>query len=141
VLGDNPVLLEPGILMTRPFAPILTLFIAFAVSLLTPFDAIAADSVAGKWQGTLESPRGANQITLKFNGTDEALQGTWTGPRGTSDLRDVKYERPSLTFARDLAFAGNSVTLNCTATIDGDTMSVTMRTPRGERQFTANRVK
>jgi hypothetical protein len=102
---------------------------------------MAADSVEGKWQGTLETQLGANEVTADFKGSDEELQGTWTGPRGTSDLEDVKYQGGTLTFVRNLEVQGNAITLNFAATIDGDTMSVTMSTPRGERKFTLTRVK
>ena len=128
--------------MSRSFSPRLTLFIALAnVSLLAPSVALAADSVVGKWQGTLETQRGATEVTLDFKGSDEDLQGTWTGQRGTSDLEDVEYESGSLTFVRNVEAQGNAFTLNFAATIDGDTMSVTMSTPRGEIPFTVARVK
>ena len=128
--------------MPRSFLSNLTLFVALAtITVLAPAAAMAADSVAGKWQGTLETQRGANEVTMDFKGSDDDLQGTWTGPRGTSDLEDVKYDGGNLTFVRNVEFQGNAFTLNFAATIDGDTMSVTMTTPRGQNQFTANRVK
>lgn len=98
-----------------------------------------AKAVLGKWQATLESPQGSYDATMEFTGSDEELKGTWTGPRGTSDLENVKVEGGKLTFQRNLEFQGNAFTLDYEATVDGDTMSVTIRTPRGERQFTATR--
>ncbi len=125
--------------MPRVFLSVLTLLVALVM--LAPVVAMAADSVAGKWQGTLETQRGANEVTLEFKGSDEELQGTWTGPRGTSDLENVEYKGGNLTFVRNVEMQGNAFTLDFKATVDGDTMNVTMKTPRGERKFTATRVK
>ena len=109
------------------------------VALCFALPALAADEVLGKWEATLESPRGTREITMEFTGTSDSLQGTWTGPRGTFDLEDVSYADGKLTFQRNLEVQGNSITIDYEATVDGDAMNVKMTTPRGEREFTAKR--
>ena len=128
--------------MHRSFLSALTLFVALlAISMLAPDVALASDSAVGKWQGTLETQRGANEVTVEFTSSGDDLEGTWTGPRGTSDLEEVEQEGAKVTFVRNVEMQGNAFTLNFAGTIDGDTMRVTMETPRGERQFTLSRVK
>ena len=128
--------------MPRAFLPNVALVLAVtALSLLVPSVASAADSAVGKWEGTVETRRGANEVSLEFSKSGDGLEGTWTGPRGTSDLEEVEHEGANLTFVRNVEMRGNAIALNFTATIDGDTMNVTMETPRGESQFTLSRVK
>jgi hypothetical protein len=101
----------------------------------------AAGDPQGKWEATIEGPRGANDIVMHFEGTGDELKGTWTGPRGSSDLEDVKLTDDKLSFVRNLEFQGNAITLEYAAKIDGDTMNVVMTTPRGQREFTAKRAE
>ncbi len=115
------------------------LFLSALLVLSLALSALAGEGVAGKWTATIESPRGTNKVTMEFKGSDEELQGTWSDRRGDSDLEDVKFAEGKLTFVRNLEFNGNAFTINYSATIDGDTMNVTMSTPRGEREFVAKR--
>jgi hypothetical protein len=117
------------------------LFLPALLMLSQALPALAGDGVAGKWTATIENPRGTNEVTMEFTGSDEELKGTWSDRRGSSDLADVKFADGKLTFVRNLEFNGNAVTINYSATIDGDTMNVTMSTPRGEREFTAKRAE
>ncbi len=103
--------------------------------------ALAADEVLGKWEATIENQRGSNEIVLEFTGTADALAGTWTGIRGTDQLKDVTYEEGKLTFTRSFNAQGNEVKINCTATVDGDTMNITLSTARGDRDITATRAE
>ena len=109
------------------------------VLLCLALPATADEAVVGKWEATIETPRGTNEIVMEFTGSGEELQGTRTGPRGTGELADVKFEAEMLTFKRHLSFQGNEVTIEYELTLDGDTMNGKMITPRGEREFTAKR--
>jgi len=104
---------------------------------------VARDAKAflGKWEATIETPRGTNEVVMELTGSEEELKGTWTDTRGSSELVDVKVTDGTLSFKRNVEFQGNSFTLDYTATVDGDTMNLTMTTPRGERQITAKRVE
>ncbi len=103
--------------------------------------AIAADGFFGKWEATLETPRGTNDITIELSGSTEAPSGTFTGPQGSSELEEVKIENDVLTFVRNVEFRGNAVRLDYECRVEGDALHVTMKTPRGEREFTAKRAK
>ncbi len=114
-------------------------FLAFVVVSLVGLPAAAGEGVLGKWEAAIETQRGSNEIVMEFKGSDEELQGTWTDGRGAADLDDLKYADGKLSFKRAVEFQGNSFTLGYAATVDGDTMNVTMTTPQGEREFTAKR--
>jgi len=116
-------------------------FLAVVLVSLVALPAAAGEGVVGKWEATMETPRGSNEIAMDFKGSEAELQGTWTDRRGTADLDDVKYADGKLSFKRAVEFQGNSFTLGYAATVDGDTMNVTMTTPQGEREFTAKRAK
>ena len=116
-----------------------TLWLMVLAVLCLALPAMAAESAAGKWRATIETPRGTNEIVMEFKGTDEEFQGTWTGPRGSEELADVKFEAGMLSFKRHLSFQGNEVTIEYECTLEGDTMNGKMITPRGEREFTAKR--
>ena len=116
-------------------------FLAFVLVSLVGLPAAAGEGVLGKWEAAIENQRGTNEVVMEFKGSDEELQGTWTDRRGAADLDDVKYADGRLSFKRAVEFQGNSFTLGYAATIDGDTMNVTMTTPQGEREFTAKRAK
>ena len=103
--------------------------------------AVAADGFFGKWEATLETPRGANDITIEVSGTTEAPSGTFTGPRGASELEEVRIENDVLTFVRRIDYRGNEIRLDYECRLEGDALEVTMTTPRGEREFTAKRAK
>ena len=115
------------------------LSLAVVVLALLAVPALADSGVVGKWEATMQGPQGEAQIAMEFKGTDEELSGTWTGPRGSDELEDVKWDGKTLTFKRNLEFQGNAFSIDYSATVDGDTMNVTMTTPRGTREFQAKK--
>ena len=50
-------------------------------------------------------------------------------------------ENNVLTFVRNVEFRGNAVRLDYECRVEGDALHVTMKTPRGEREFTAKRAE
>ena len=116
-----------------------TLGLAALLLLCFALPAVADEAVLGKWESTIESPRGTNDIVMEFKGSDEELSGTWKALRGAEELADIKVEGGLLTFKRHLNFQGNEVTISYECKVDGDTMSGKMITPRGEREFSAKK--
>jgi len=66
--------------------------------------------------------------------------GTWAGPRGTSDLAEVKIDDDTLTFTRTVSQRGEDFSSGHTATVIDDTLHVTMTSPQGDSDFTATRI-
>ena len=92
---------------------ILTVTNVAAIAILAlALPVLAADEVAGKWEASVETPRGTNDIVMECTGSADAPEGTITGPQGTSELEDVAYADGTLTFKRTLSRQGNSFTLD-----------------------------
>ena len=112
---------------------------AFVLALAPP--ALAADNapVLGKWTSTTETPQGTFEVVYEFTEADGELKGTWSNPRRNGDLTNVSWDGETLKFGREVGRGGQTFNLNFEATVDGDTMTGKMITPRGEREFTAKR--
>ena len=119
-----------------------SILIAAAVALALAPAALAADNVAvlGKWESTTETPQRTFQVVFEFNEDEGELKGAWSNPRGRNgNLINVSWDGETLKFERDIEAAGQVFRLYYEATVDGDTMTGTLTTPRGNRKFTATR--
>jgi len=108
---------------------------------LGAFTALAAD-LNGKWKGTVETPRGTQEITFDFHVDGAALSGKVTTPRGESDIQDGKIDGDNLSFTQVVNFNGNEMKINYTGKVDGDNIKFTRTV--GDRpavEFTAAREK
>ena len=103
--------------------------------------ALAADNtpVLGKWTSKSQTPQGAFEVVFEFTEVDGKLSGTWSGPRRSGELSDVSWDGETLTFGRQAGRGGRTFQMKYEVAVDGDTMTGKMTTPRGERDFTANR--
>ncbi len=116
-----------------------TMFWSTLILAMMAFPAVATDEFVGKWDASVETRNGTHAVTFDFSSGDNGLEGTFTGPDGVETLHDVAYSDGKLTFTRDTESQGFAATLKYTATVDGNTMNVTVSTPRGERSLTATR--
>ena len=118
-----------------------TLLIAASILLALAPAALAADNapVLGKWASMAETPQGTFEVVFEFKEVEGELQGTWSNPRNSGDLMDVSWDGEMLKFGRQAGRGDRTFNLNYEASVDGDTMTGKMVTPRGEREFTANR--
>jgi opacity protein-like surface antigen len=112
---------------------------AVALALASPL--VAADNapVLGKWESTTETPQRTFQVVFEFTEVDGELKATWSNPRRNGDLKNVTWDGETVKFERDLQAQGQSFRLSYEATVDGNKMTGTMTTPRGDREFTATR--
>jgi hypothetical protein len=117
--------------------------LALLVVTLGAATTLAAD-ITGKWKGTVETPRGAQELSFDFHADGAKLTGTVTSPRGTSDITEGKIDGNTITFQQKISFNGNDFTIDYSGKVDGDTIKFT-RTRTGSDQppteFTATRVK
>ena len=113
-----------------------------AVTILT-FTAASvwAGGVVGTWELTSETPRGPRTIELTIHETDGAYSGTITGRRGEMAVEVINVEGDTLSFTRSVSTPNGDFQLDYAGTVDGDSISGTIRTPRGENQFTGKRLK
>ncbi len=132
----------------------LALSTALLALVAIPAQAQSKVDVGGKWEFTSEGGRGPQTTTFTFKQDGSTVTGTGVfafGRRGGGggqarppvEIKNGKVDGNKLTFAVELNFGGGGqgMTLTYAATVDGDTMKGTQTTPRGEREFTAKRVK
>jgi hypothetical protein len=96
--------------------------------------------VAGKWETTIETPRGTMTQTYTFIQDGEKVTGKLTSPRGEVDFNGT-IKGKELTFSITRQTPNGEFTTNYKATVEGDTLKGTISTPQGEREWTAKRVK
>jgi hypothetical protein len=96
--------------------------------------------VAGKWQMTNETPRGTMTSTFAFEQDGDVLTGTVEARGTTSPINDGSVEGNVITFSVVRAMGNRTRELTYTGTVDGDTITGRMSTPRGDRDFTMRRV-
>ncbi len=120
-----------------------SILVVTALALMFALPALAADNapVLGEWTSTNQTQQGNVQVVYEFTEADGKLNGAFRGPRNSGDLKNVSWDGETLSFGRDLGRGGRSVELRFKATVDGDTMTGTMSTPRGDRPFKASRSK
>jgi len=103
--------------------------------------ALAAD-LTGKWNATIQTPRGTQNLTFDFHVDGTTLTGKISTPRGDSDIQDGKIDGDTVTFNQVLSFNGNEFKIAYNGKVDGD--SIKFSRTMGDRpavEFTATRAK
>ncbi len=121
----------------------------FLVLLASANPAIAQETanVAGKWEMTTETPRGTMTTIFTFEQDGNTLTGTSEGQRGGGvpiSAGSVDGNVVTFTVVRgggNRGMGNRSMEMTYTGTVEGDTITGTMNTPRGEREFTMKRME
>ncbi len=80
------------------------------------------------------------QAVLELRHADNALAGTWTGPRGGSDeIESIATDGTTLAFSRQVERQGQTFEISYSATVEDHQMTGTMTTPRGENPFSGRK--
>ncbi len=86
-----------------------------------------ATDVSGSWAITLQSPRGARDMTAKLEMDDDGkVTGEITGERGATPLEDGKMSGDLLRFKTTRSMGERSFTASWSLTVEGDSLSGTM---------------
>jgi hypothetical protein len=93
--------------------------------------------VTGKWQLTINTPMGTQTpiLTINADGT-----GSLEGQRGSQSVQDLKIDGESATYNVQLKAMGQEITLKCSVTASGDTLTGRMDTPMGGTDYSGTRV-
>ena len=79
-------------------------------------------SVAGTYDTTVKSPMGDQKGTLTVNPDGDSWTGQMAGGMGSMDITDGKVDGNTITWSMNMTVP-MPMTLNCTATIEGDTLA------------------
>lgn len=101
------------------------LFVALAlVGAALPATA-GAQSIAGEWKATINTPGGPRDFKIVFKVTGDSLSGTVTRPVGDVPLVGTM-KGNAVSFSYTVTYNDNPMTLTITATVTGDSMKGTV---------------
>ena len=82
-------------------------------------------NVYGSWTTLVKSPMGDQKAVLIVESSKSGFTGSWTGPMGEDEVKNGKVDGNALTWQIDVTVP-MPMTLDCQATVDGDTMTGTV---------------
>ena len=105
--------------------------------------ATAASPIEGSWALTVRAPEGSVAMQVTFDAEDGKLTGTYSGDRGSGDIRGGSIDGNSFEFtisvnAQNAAEASDWV---FRGTLDGDAISGTVSTTLGTFEFSGSKSK
>ena len=83
-------------------------------------------TVAGTYEVVTKTPMGDQKSTLTVNVSGDAFSGSNVGPMGSLDITDGKVDGQTISWSSKIT-TPMPMTLDCTATIDGDAISGTVK--------------
>jgi hypothetical protein len=99
----------------------------FLLALLLASAPAFAATVDGDWSGSIDSPNGPVQMNYTFKADGAKLTGSTTGPDGMKlVIKDGKVDGANISFAVDVDFGGNAMTLKYTGVIAADSIALTL---------------
>ena len=101
----------------------------------------AAQGVAGTWEISWETPRGAQTVTFVFAQDGMNVTGTAQMRGGEVPVKNGMLHGDQLTFAIEFGMGERTMTQTFAATVTGDSMEGKITTPRGENPFKGARKK
>lgn len=95
--------------------------------------------VSGSWEGVVNSPMGEQKSTMTLAQDGNSVTGSNAGAQGSVDIQDGNVDGDTFTWKMDITVP-MPMTLEGTATVDGDAMSGTIKAGAfGEMPFSAKK--
>ena len=110
-----------------------------AFALLAPAPSAHAQDVAGTWEISWETPRGAQTVTFVFAQEGMNVTGTAQMRMGEVAIKNGMLHGDQLTFSLEFGMGDRTMTQTFAATVTGDTMEGKITTSRGENPFKGTR--
>lgn len=113
---------------------------AMALMIAVPARGQETVDIAGKWETTRETPRGTMTSTFTFEVDGNKLTGTVGSSRGDTEISEGTVEDNKISFKVVMSMGDRTFEMSYSGTVEGDTITGTMETPRGEAPWTAKRI-
>src|ERR1700712_5308257 len=84
-------------------------------------------NIDGDWKVTVNSPMGAQEITLNLKAAGDELTGTLSGAMGSTDVKNGKIDGENATFDATIT-EPFSINISVVATVAGDAISGQVKT-------------
>ena len=123
-------------MVRRTFVVLLVSFSAFVTTLQAD-----PSSVLGQWKLTVETPNGTTNPILTVNAADAGYSGTYVGPRGSFELKEIKVEGNTFSFPLTITIPIGKMDFQYTGKVEGDTVSGSIGNPQGTIPFVGVRVQ
>jgi len=99
-----------------------TLILALSLAALAAVPSAAAQSVAGEWNATMNTPGGTREFKVIFVVKGDSLSGTVKRATGDVPLRGT-IKGNAVNFSYTIEYGGNPLELTVAATLNGDSMA------------------
>ncbi|MEJ2237715.1 MAG: hypothetical protein P8X82_05420 [Gemmatimonadales bacterium] len=113
---------------------------AMALMIAVPARGQETGDVAGKWETTRETPRGTMTSTFTFQVEGNKLTGSIGSQMGDVEISEGTVEGNKISFKMVMSRGDRTFEMSYSGTVEGDTITGTMETPRGEVPWTAKRI-
>ena len=84
-------------------------------------------NIDGDWKVTVNSPMGAQEITLALKTAGDAVTGTLSGAMGSTEVKNGKVDGDNVSFDATIT-EPFSINISVTAAFDGDAVSGQVKT-------------
>ncbi|HKP85778.1 MAG TPA: amidohydrolase family protein [Blastocatellia bacterium] len=104
--------------------------------------AVAGGAVdpTGEWALVIRTPQGDTNARLSLRKEGDQIVGTMNTPQGTTEIRNAKLTGHELSFSSSMPIRSDTVEINITGMIEGDSMRGTVAIPAlGSFEFTGTR--
>lgn len=98
-----------------------TLLLCFALAVFAAVPAASAQSVAGEWNASMNTPGGTREFKVILQVKGDSLSGTVKRTSGDVPLTGT-IKGDDVTFSYSIDYGGNPLTLTVTAKVTGDAM-------------------
>lgn len=101
----------------------------------------AASPIDGTWALTVRAPEGSVAINVTLSAADGRLTGTYSGDRGTGDIRSGTFDGKAfeLTISAEAQNAAETTDWAFSGTLDGTTMTGSVSTTIGRWEFSGSK--
>ena len=103
------------------------------------FAGASGGELTGTWILTIDTPRGVRHPSLEINKDGDSYSGVYNSLRGPIDIKAISRDGDSFAFPLVITVPIGDIEVNYRGTINGDDMTGSVQSPRGEVPFTAKR--
>lgn len=115
------------------------LLLSLALATFAAVPQASAQSIAGEWNATMNTPGGTREFKIVFQVRGDSLTGTVKRPTGDVPLSGT-IKGNEVNFAYTIEYGGNPLVLTVTAALDGDSMKGSIDLGGGAQEaFSAKR--
>lgn len=111
----------------------------FSAFSLSPFQERDYQALLGEWD--VQTEDGQYQFVFVFSLEGDVLKGMYKGTTGDVEMEDLTFENNQLSFTVNIDAGGQTMVIDYSATIEGDTLEGFLSMEYGEANITGKKRK